>query len=104
MAWGVRLCRCPEDANRRGAKMVTAQFVYWRDNGSRVVAIDEMHGADLIVDSLGRDLPSRLDVGDFVEICDDAYTRRIADDNPRGPPRALPERRHRRPGQCRHTR
>lgn len=63
-----------------GGTGAVAQYVWSRDNGSVVFAIDKLAGAEVTVASLGRDLRSGLEIGDYVEIADDASASRIADD------------------------
>jgi len=66
-----------------------ARYVWSRDNGSAVFPIDSLAGAEVTVGSLGRDLRSGLEIGDYVEIADDASASRVADDPPAVPRRAL---------------
>ena len=66
-----------------------AQYVWSRENGSVVFAIGALAGAEVTLKSLGRDLPSGLEIGDWVEIVDDASASRVADDVPAVPARAL---------------
>jgi hypothetical protein len=54
-----------------------------------VFAIESLAGAEVTVASLGRDVPSGLEIGDWVEITDDASASRVADERPAGQPRAL---------------
>jgi len=72
-----------------GQKASIAQYVWSRENGSVVFAIDTLAGAEVTLASLGRDLPSGLEIGDWVEIVDDASASRVADEVPTGKPRAL---------------
>lgn len=74
----------------RGTKQAsTAQYVWSRENGSVVFAIKTLAGAEVTLASLGRDLPAGLEIGDFVEIADDASASRVADEVPTGPARTL---------------
>lgn len=66
-----------------------ARYVWSRDNGSAVFAIESLAGAEVTVGSLGRDLRSGLEIGDYVEITDDALASRVADDPPAASRRAL---------------
>ena len=66
-----------------------AKYVWSRENGSVVFAIQALAGAEVTLVSLGRDLPSGLEIGDWVEVVDDASASRVADDVPTGPVRAL---------------
>ena len=59
-----------------GGKAETATFKWSRDNGSAVFPIAELHNNDATLVSLGADLSSRLQIGDWVEIADDHYTLR----------------------------
>jgi hypothetical protein len=72
-----------------GKQASIAQYVWSRENGSVVFAVDKLAGAEVTLASLGRDLPSGLEIGDWVEIVDDASASRVADDVPTGHPRAL---------------
>jgi hypothetical protein len=72
-----------------GQNEPVAQYVWSRENGSVVFAIQTLAGAEVTLASLGRDLPSGLEIGDWVEIVDDASASRFADDAPKGHPRAL---------------
>ena len=72
-----------------GQNEPVAQYVWSRENGSVVFAIQTLAGAEVTLASLGRDLPSGLEIGDWVEIVDDASASRFADDVPKGHPRAL---------------
>ena len=74
---------------QRAQPTAVAQYVWSRDNGSRVYAIDTLAGAEVMIASLGRDVPSELEIGDWVEIVDDASASRVADEVPTGLPRAL---------------
>ena len=67
----------------------TATYVWSREAGSVVFAIQTLAGAEVTLASLGRDLPSGLEIGDWVEVVDDASASRIADERPTGPARAL---------------
>ena len=66
-----------------------ATYVWSREMGSVVFAIQALAGAEVTLASLGRDLPSGLELGDWVEVVDDASASRVADDKPPGPVRAL---------------
>lgn len=55
-----------------------ATFVWSRDNGSVVFPITSLAGQWVTVASLGRDGKQALEVGDWVEVVDDAYTARRA--------------------------
>lgn len=57
-----------------------ASYVWSRDNGSVVFGIESIAGPVVTVTSLGRDIPSQLEIGDWVEIVDDASASRIADE------------------------
>lgn len=63
-----------------GGTAGTARYVWSRDNGSVVFGIESLAGAEVTVGSLGRDLKSGLEIGDYVEITDDASAGRVADD------------------------
>ncbi len=67
----------------------TATYVWSREMGSVVFAIQALAGAEVTLASLGRDLPSGLELGDWVEVVDDASASRVADDKAPGPVRAL---------------
>lgn len=81
----------PPAASRGTAKSSgpTATYVWSREMGSVVFAIQDLAGAEVTLASLGRDLPSGLELGDWVEVVDDASASRIADDKAPGPTRAL---------------
>jgi hypothetical protein len=68
---------------------VVAQYVFSRENGSVDFAVKTLAGAEVTLTSLGRDLPSSLEIGDYVEIADDASASRVADEVPTGPARSL---------------
>ncbi len=72
-----------------GQQASVAQYVWSRENGSVVFAIDTLAGAEVTLASLGRDLPSGLEIGDYVEIADDASASRVAGEPPNGPARTL---------------
>jgi hypothetical protein len=82
------LAKPPENApapRRRGRGRANqsappAQFVWSRDNGSDVYAITGIAGTEVTVTDLGRDRRSALDVGDLVEIVDDALIDRLGRD------------------------
>jgi hypothetical protein len=69
-------------AGQSGIQGSQATYVWSRDNGSVVFAVDSLAGAEVTVASLGRDIPARLEIGDWVEIVDDASASHIADDVP----------------------
>ncbi|WP_243788581.1 DUF6519 domain-containing protein [Saccharopolyspora gloriosae] len=54
-----------------------ATFKWSRENGSVTFAIDEVDGTWVSLGSLGGDDKLDLDVGDFVEVVDTAYTSRL---------------------------
>ncbi len=59
-----------------------ATFKWSRENGSVVLPIRSLKGATVFLGSLGRDGKLGLEVGDWVEISDDAAASRVADDRP----------------------
>ncbi|MGH3388372.1 MAG: DUF6519 domain-containing protein [Actinomadura sp.] len=61
-----------------------ATFKWSRDNGSVVFPIVSISGSAVELATLGRDGKLGLEVGDQVEIVDDAYACRVADDVPPG--------------------
>ncbi|MBX9583795.1 MAG: right-handed parallel beta-helix repeat-containing protein [Gemmataceae bacterium] len=71
------------DINANGA----ATFKWARHNASVAAAVREINGSDLVVDLVGRDADLRFDIGDWVEVTDDARElagrpgemRRVAD-------------------------
>lgn len=66
-----------------------ATFVWSRENGSVVFGIDALAGPEVTLASLGRDLPSGLEVQDWVEVVDDASCGQVVDEVPTGPGRVL---------------
>jgi Family of unknown function (DUF6519) len=76
-------------ARRPLGASASAQFVWSRENGSVEFAIDALDGAEVTLDSLGRDIPSGLEIGDWVEVCDDASSSRVAADVDTGLERAF---------------
>ncbi|WP_433727411.1 DUF6519 domain-containing protein [Actinoplanes sp. CA-051413] len=74
---------------RRGAPpAVVAQGATWmwsRENASVVAPIASISGNLVRLASLGRDGKTAFDAGDWVEIVDDAYAARVADDAPAAP-------------------
>ncbi|MFD0635991.1 DUF6519 domain-containing protein [Catenulispora yoronensis] len=63
-----------------------ATFKWSRDNGSAVFPVESLNGAVVKVTTLGRDGKLGLEVGDRVELVDEAWAGRIADDLPIGDP------------------
>ncbi|MCU1682714.1 MAG: hypothetical protein JWQ81_3453 [Amycolatopsis sp.] len=59
-----------------------ATFKWSRENASVVFPIVSLSGSDVTVATLGRDGKLALEVGDLVEIVDDATACRVADDVP----------------------
>jgi hypothetical protein len=57
-----------------------ATYAWSRNNGAEVFGIESMAGAVVTVTSLGRDIPALLEIGDWVEIADDASASRVADE------------------------
>jgi hypothetical protein len=76
----------PGDSGPQGQ---VAYYVWSRDNGSVTFAIESLAGAEVTVGSLGRDLRSGLEIGDYVEIADDASASRVADERDQVNPRTL---------------
>lgn len=83
------VCAIPPESRYRGAENQlyrveihtggaagTATFKWSRDNGSQVFPIEDIDGRQVRVTSLGRDVVSSLQVGDWVEIVDDEYALR----------------------------
>ena len=66
-------------------------FMWSRDNGSVILPITKIHGSTVSVTTLGRDPQLSVDVGNYVEIVDDAY----ASQGQPGPIRRYPEPLHR---------
>lgn len=64
--------RTSRRATARTAATAPGQFVWSRDNGSFTYPITALAGTEVTVSDLGRDRRSALDVGDLVEIVDDA--------------------------------
>ena len=60
-------------------------FKWSRENGSVVFSVDSVSGAEVTVASLGRDGKLGLEVDDWVEVVDQAYAARLADDGPQRP-------------------
>jgi hypothetical protein len=60
----------------RGGAAGDASYKWSRENGSVVLPIAEIEGEWVTVEALGRDDKLDLDVGNFVEVCDDAYLGR----------------------------
>jgi len=54
----------------------TATFKWSRDNGSVIFPIEETSGSELRLSNLPQNLHARLQVGDWVEVVDDAYDLR----------------------------
>jgi hypothetical protein len=69
----------------RTAKAPRGTFKWSRENGSVACSVDSVSGADVTVASLGRDGKLGLEVGDWVELVDQAYAARLADDGPQRP-------------------
>jgi hypothetical protein len=57
-----------------------ATFKWSRDNGSVASAIVSMSGAQVTLADLGRDSKQRFEVGDWVELVDDASAAAVAED------------------------
>jgi hypothetical protein len=55
-----------------GGPATEATFKWSRDNGSVAFAIESVAGADVVVRSLGRDSRLGLEVGNWIEVVDDA--------------------------------
>jgi hypothetical protein len=66
----------------QGGTAGTATFKWSRENGSVVLPIREISGATVELETLGRDDKLGLDMGDVVEIVDDAVVCRSASDRP----------------------
>ena len=60
-------------------------FKWSRENASVAFPVDSVSGADVTVASLGRDGKLGLEVDDWVEVVDQAYAARLADDGPQRP-------------------
>lgn len=63
-------------ASTAGTGADVATFKWSRENGSVSFAIDALEGDSVILASLGRDSRLGLEIGDWVEIVDDAYAVR----------------------------
>ncbi|WP_409466611.1 DUF6519 domain-containing protein [Amycolatopsis sp. GA6-003] len=61
-----------------------ATFKWSRENASVVFPVVSVSGATVTLGTLGRDSKLDLDVGDWVELLDDASATRVADDVPAG--------------------
>ena len=59
-----------------------ATFKWSRDNACVAQSIRSMQGDTVFLASLGRDSKLSLEVGDWVEVSDDAVASRVADDRP----------------------
>jgi uncharacterized protein DUF6519 len=77
----------PQGTRRRGRRAQgeapvaeSATFVFSRDNGAVEAPIASMSGNVVRLAAPGRDGKLAFDVGDWVEIVDDAYAARVADD------------------------
>jgi hypothetical protein len=57
-----------------------ATFTWSRENASVVAPIESLNGAVVVLGTLGRDRKLSLEVGDWVEVTDDAAASRVADD------------------------
>ncbi|SBT95367.1 hypothetical protein GA0115233_11325 [Streptomyces sp. DI166] len=66
----------------RGGREDTATFKWSRENGSVVLPVRAVSGSQVELDTLGRDDKLGVDVGDVVEIVDDAVVCRGASDRP----------------------
>jgi hypothetical protein len=62
----------------RGGSSATATFKWSRENASVVLPIESIDGPTVTLAALGRDGKLGLEVGDLVEVIDDAYTARVA--------------------------
>ncbi|MER6349820.1 DUF6519 domain-containing protein [Streptomyces sp. NPDC001595] len=79
--------RAPENQLYRveihqGGTAGTATFKWSRENGSVALPVRDVSGASVRLDTLGRDDKLGLDIGDVVEIVDDATVSRGAADRP----------------------
>jgi hypothetical protein len=63
-----------------GETLGGATFMWSRENAAVVMPIEPVKGATVVLDTLGRDGKLDLEVGDWVEISDDAAASRVADD------------------------
>lgn len=83
------VCAIPPESRYRGAENQlyrveihtggpagTATFKWSRDNGAQIFPIEDIDGRQVRVTSLGRDLVSSLQPGDWVELVDDEYALR----------------------------
>jgi hypothetical protein len=62
-------------------KTLGGATVKWsREDAAVVMPIESVNGATMVLDTLGRDGKLGLEVGDWVEISDDAAASRVADD------------------------
>ena len=59
-----------------GGPAAQATFKWSRENGSVAFAIEELDGKELVLAGLGRDSRLGLEIGDWVEVVDDAYALR----------------------------
>jgi hypothetical protein len=59
-----------------------ATFTWSRENASVVAPIESLNGAVAVLSMLGRDNKLAFEVGDWVQITDDAAASRVADDRP----------------------
>ncbi|AQS66311.1 DUF6519 domain-containing protein [Streptomyces pactum] len=66
----------------RGGREGTATFKWSRENGSVVLPVRGVSGTQVELETLGRDDKLGVDVGDVVEIVDDAVVCRGASDRP----------------------
>nr|WBO81736.1 DUF4815 domain-containing protein [Streptomyces sp. SBE_14.2] len=66
----------------RGGEQDRATFKWSRENGSVVLPVRGVSGAEVELDTLGRDDKLGVDVGDVVEIVDDSAICRGASDRP----------------------
>ncbi|WP_128429735.1 DUF6519 domain-containing protein [Streptomyces cyaneus] len=66
----------------RGGREGTATFKWSRENGSVVLPVRKIEGAVVELETLGRDDKLGVDMGDVVEIVDDAVVCRGASDRP----------------------
>ena len=64
-----------------GETLGGATFTWSREDASVVMPIKPVKGATVVLDTLGRDGKLGLEVGDWVEISDDASASRVADDH-----------------------
>ncbi|MFE0022433.1 DUF6519 domain-containing protein [Amycolatopsis sp. NPDC059021] len=79
------------DSNTKGTFLSGATFKWSRENASVVFPVLSVSDQDIKLATLGRDGKLALEVGDWVELVDDATAARVADDVPlTGPVRAAP--------------